>query len=231
MAEDQYTLSFHEPFNTDHDLPDAGTHDSSPLKGQSYNLDEENTQQRILQSEEEIKRSRRNQSIIFSEKMRRIKMRQFFSTLQSLLPVSTTHKVERYQIIEETIKYIQTLQNKTQELQKRKAHLLAIRASLIDHNSSAIDRESISLNVCIEVYSSETVIIRISASRMPRSLCKIFEVVEGHALEIQSSDVHRGDSIVFLYLHATAIVSIDAHNSLEITQIEPRLNAALQNIY
>ncbi|GLJ36283.1 hypothetical protein SUGI_0728450 [Cryptomeria japonica] len=232
MAEDHYTTNFHEPINTNHDLLDAVTHDSSPLKRQSDgNLDEKNTLQLILQSEEEIKRSRRNQSIIFSEKMRRIKIRQLFSTLESLLPVSTTDKVERCYIIEETGKYIQSLQNKTQELQKKKAHLLATRGSLIDDNSSATDIESIRLDVCVEVYSGETVIIRTSASRMARSLCKIFEVVERDALEIQSSDVYKGDSFVFLYIHATVIVSIDGHNSLQMTQIEPRLNAALQNVY
>ncbi|GLJ36282.1 hypothetical protein SUGI_0728440 [Cryptomeria japonica] len=236
MAEDHYTSNFHEPVNTNSNLLDAVTYNSRPLKRQSDgNLIEKNTQQLILQSQEEIKRSRRNQSIIFSEKMRRIKMRQLFSTLQSLLPVSTTDKiinqVERCSIIEETGKYIQSLQNKTQGLQKKKAHLLATRGSLIDHNSSATDRESIRLDVCVEVYSGETVIIRTSASRMPLSLYKIFEVVERDALEIQSSDVYKGDSIVFLYIHATVIVSIDGHNSLQMTQIEPRLSAALQNVY
>ncbi|GLJ36280.1 hypothetical protein SUGI_0728400 [Cryptomeria japonica] len=227
MAEDHYNLNF----STNHDLLDSVVHNTSPLKRQSDgNLDEENTQQLILQSQEEIKRRRRNQSIIFSEKIRRIKIRQMFSTLQSLLTVSTTHKVERCSIIEETGKYIQTLQNKSQELQMKKAHLLATRGSLIDHNSSATDRDSIRLDVCVEVYSGETVIIRTSASRMPLSLYKIFEVVERDALEIQSSDVYRGESNVFVYIHATVIVSIDGHNSLQMTQIEPCLNAAIQNI-
>ncbi|GLJ36284.1 hypothetical protein SUGI_0728470 [Cryptomeria japonica] len=233
MAEYRYTLNFHESFNTYHDLPDAVTHDFSPLKQYSEgNVGVENQQVLILQPEEEIKRRRRIQSIMFSEKKRRIKMRQLLFTLQSLLPVSTTNKVERHYIIEETGKYIQTLQTKTLDLQKKKAHLLAAtRSSSIDHNSSAIDRESISLNVCIAVYSSETVIIRITASRMPRSLCEMYEVVEAHALEIQNSDVYSGDSIVFLYIHATAIVGMHCHNSLEMTQIEQGLNKVLQNIY
>ncbi|GLJ36007.1 hypothetical protein SUGI_0722220 [Cryptomeria japonica] len=223
MAVNLYTLFFPEPSSSKHGLPGVVAHDHHSLK---RNLD-----QLIPPSEEQIKRRRKNQNIVLCERMRRQKMTHLFSILRSLLPVSTTHQAPRYCITEEAVKYIQALQNKTQELQKKKAHLLATRGSLIDQNSSAIDRESISLNVCIDVYSSETVVIRITASRMPRFLCKIYEEVEAHALEIQSADVYKGETFVFLYINATVIVSNHYQNSLQLGQIVPRLKETLQNIF
>ncbi|GLJ36276.1 hypothetical protein SUGI_0728320 [Cryptomeria japonica] len=212
MAEDLYSLFFSRASTPEHDLDLA-----SAVWLQNNNLDEENTQQLILHSEDAMK-SRNNERIVFPEKMRRKKMGHLLSTLQSLLPVSTIAKLARRCIIEETGKYIQNLQSKAEELQKRKAQLL------IEHNSSDID-------VGIEIYSSEAVIIRISASRMPRSLCKIYQVVEEVGLEIERSDVYRGESIVFLYLHANVIASTSPHSLLQNSQTKTCLKETLQNTY
>ncbi|GLJ36271.1 hypothetical protein SUGI_0728160 [Cryptomeria japonica] len=167
MAVDLYTLFFSRD-STQHDLnlPSAiRLHNNnldeenldlpSAVRLHHNNLDDKNTQQLILHPEEAMKR-KRNETIALSENIRRKKMKNLLSILHSLLPVSTTLKLTRHCILEETGKYIQNLQSKAQELQKKKAQLLAIRGSLMDHISSAID-------VGIEVYSSEIVIIRISA--------------------------------------------------------------------
>ncbi|KAH9313416.1 hypothetical protein KI387_044050 [Taxus chinensis] len=203
MAVDLYTLFFSPPSSTP--LPPI----FNPLKRSSdLNLDESITDQLIG-------KRRRNDSIISCEKIRRKRMRQLFSTLRSLLPLSTTSRVARYCIIEETGKHIQNLQNEVHELKKKKAKLLLGA------------RESISLNVSVQVYGSETVIIRITASRMPRSLSKIYEEIEGHGLEIESADVYRGTSVVFLYFHVTVIVSNDCQ-----TRPQPTLlYNTLLNIY
>ncbi|GLJ36269.1 hypothetical protein SUGI_0728100 [Cryptomeria japonica] len=197
---------------------------------------EANSEELIVLSEEDIKRRRRNQNIVLCERTRRKKMKHLFSTLQSLLPESTTPKVPRYCIIEETSKHIENLQNKVQALKKKKAQLLAThcsstKKSLRYNHSSAIEKESIRPHVGIQVYSSETAIIRITASRMPLSLCKIYEEVESHGLDIQSADVYKGNSLVFLYFHATVIAGTDCHNSLEMSQGKPSLHQILQKIY
>ncbi|GLJ36273.1 hypothetical protein SUGI_0728240 [Cryptomeria japonica] len=181
------------------------------------NLDKENTQQIISHSGEVMKRKTKER-IALTEKVRRQKMRNLLSTLQSLLPNSTNPKGARHCIIEETGRYIQNLQSKAQELQKKKAQLL------MDQNSSAID-------VGIEVYNNEIVIIRISASRMPRSLCKIYEMVEKVGLEIERADVYRGESIVFLYFYGKIVVSTDGRYSSQMSKTRPCLKATLQKIY
>ncbi|GLJ36277.1 hypothetical protein SUGI_0728330 [Cryptomeria japonica] len=213
MAEDLYSLFFSRVSYPEHDMDPP-----SAVRLHHNNLDDENTQQLILHPEEAMKR-KRNKSIALSENIRRKKMRHMFCTLQSLLPISIAPKLARDCIIEETGKYIQNLQNKAQELQKKKTQLLT------DQNSSAID-------VGIEIYNNEVVIIRISASRMPRSLCKIYQVVEGHGLEIERADVYRGDCIVFLYVHATVILNSGPHDYLlEMSQTRPGLKLTLQIIY
>ncbi|GLJ36272.1 hypothetical protein SUGI_0728190 [Cryptomeria japonica] len=208
MAEDLYSLFFSRVSYPEHDMDPP-----SAVRLHHNNLDDENTQQLILHPEEAMKR-KRNKSIVLSENMRK-KMRHMFCTLKSLLPISIVPKLPRDCIIEETGKYIQNLQNKTQELQKKKAQLLT------DQNSSAID-------VGIEIYNNEIVIIRVIASRMPRSLCKIYQVVEEVGLEIERADVYRGDCIVFLYLQATVIVSTGPRYLLEMSQTRPCLQLTLK---
>ncbi|KAH9331985.1 hypothetical protein KI387_004093, partial [Taxus chinensis] len=136
------------------------------------------------------KKRKRNQSIVFSEKIRRKRMRQFLSTLTSILPIPNT-KVARYCLIEETIEYIKKLQQQVQDLKTKREQLLGMKKNCEELSSTVI------VNVEVEVYGDE-VIIRITSFKMPSNMWKIYQVFEAQHLDIRSADVYRGDSIVLL---------------------------------
>ncbi|KAH9331999.1 hypothetical protein KI387_004107, partial [Taxus chinensis] len=150
------------------------------------------------------KKRKRIQSIVFSERARRKQMRQFLSTLTSVVPIPNT-KVARYCLIEETIKYIEKLHQQVQDLKKKREQLLGMKKNRLQELSSPWPwpcRDH-NVNVDVEVFGDE-VIIRITSLKMPRNLWKIYQVIEAqHFMDIQSADIYSGDCFVFLSFRAT----------------------------
>ncbi|KAH9313121.1 hypothetical protein KI387_028156, partial [Taxus chinensis] len=144
------------------------------------------------------KKRKRIQGIIFSEKMRRKRMRQFLAKLSSILPI-TNGKVARYCLIEETIKYIEKLHQRVREL-KEKRDLLSAKKNCHENFPSPLPSNDI-VNVDVEMYGDE-VLIRIISFKMPSNLSKIYQAIEAQHFEIQSADIYRGDSVVVLSFNA-----------------------------
>ncbi|KAH9299044.1 hypothetical protein KI387_030726, partial [Taxus chinensis] len=147
----------------------------------------EEIQKRESESECKAKKRKRMQSIAFSEKKRRKQMSQFLATLKSIIPIPTS-KAAKYCLIEETIKYIEKLYHRLQELQGKKEQLLA-RKSCHDDNGD--------VGVEVSLYGNE-IIIRITSFKMPENLSDIYRVIEVQHFTIQTADIYRGDCIVIL---------------------------------
>ncbi|GLJ18807.1 hypothetical protein SUGI_0335800 [Cryptomeria japonica] len=98
---------------------------------------------------EAAKRRKRIQSIVFSEKIRRKRMRECFATLTDILPEAPKNKVARYCLIDETSKYIEQLHEQVGELKQKKEQLLAKKNSY-QTNSPFTD-----VNVSVEVFGNE----------------------------------------------------------------------------
>eukprot|EP01018_Ginkgo_biloba_P030766 Gb_31407 [translate_table: standard] len=162
----------------------------------------------------------RNQRIVFSEQLRRRRVGQLFAALESLLPIPA-NKVARYGLIEETCKYIHNLHSQLQELKKHRAQLLAKKEmhEKLNHSTNVKAR--------VEIYGREGIIITITSSRNPRYLWRIYEEIEAYDVDIQSADVYTGDSIVFLYFHA----SCSAEAWKQLIQRRQSLENNLQNLY
>ncbi|KAH9323044.1 hypothetical protein KI387_017683, partial [Taxus chinensis] len=99
--------------------------------------------------------------------------------------------VAGYCLIEQTIKYIEKLHRRVEELKEKRERLLATKSCLDD------------VNVCVEVrlFGNE-IIIRITSFKMTCHLWKIYQVIEAQHFNIQTADIYRGNSIVLLCFHA-----------------------------
>ncbi|GLJ18812.1 hypothetical protein SUGI_0336070 [Cryptomeria japonica] len=97
---------------------------------------------------EAAKRRKRIQSIVFSEKIRRKRMRECFATLTDILPAPPKNKVARYCLIDETSKYIEQLHEQVGELKQKKEQLLAKK------NSYQTNWPFTDVNVSVEINAS-----------------------------------------------------------------------------
>ncbi|GLJ18806.1 hypothetical protein SUGI_0335790 [Cryptomeria japonica] len=166
---------------------------------------------------EAAKRRKRIQSIVFSEKIRRKRMRECFATLTDILPAPPKNKVARYSLIDETSKYIEQLHEQVGELKQKKEQLLTKKDNY-QTNSSSTD-----VNVGVEVFGNE-VIIRITSSQMPSCVSKIYQSIEAQQFDIQTADFYADNCIVFLYFRAICCAGVS-------TQLRHCLQTDLRNAY
>ncbi|GLJ18813.1 hypothetical protein SUGI_0336080 [Cryptomeria japonica] len=174
-----------------------------------------------LDPEAALKRRKRIQSIVFSEKIRRKRMRECFATLTTILPAPPTNKVPRYCLIAETIKYIEQLHERVGELKQKKEQLLAKKNKCL--MNLAPPQPSTDVNVGVEIFGNEVIII-ITSSEMPSCVSKIYQCIEAQNLDIQTADFYADNCIVFLYFRATCCAGVS-------TQLRQCLQTDLPNAY
>ncbi|KAH9323049.1 hypothetical protein KI387_017689, partial [Taxus chinensis] len=99
--------------------------------------------------------------------------------------------VAGYCLIEETIKYIEKLHQRVEELKTNRDQLLASKSC----------RDDVNVFVEVRLYGNE-IVIGITSFKMPRHLSKIYQVIEAEYFNIQTADIYRGNCIVLLSFHA-----------------------------
>ncbi|BBN18636.1 protein MpBHLH24 [Marchantia polymorpha subsp. ruderalis] len=168
------------------------------------------------------------ESHIWSERQRRKGMNHLFSTLRSLLPQPTS-KTDKSTVVSEIIKYIQGLQVKLDELQKKRAEILrrksmdvtmvgglnsptsgiatsvgvgvAVPLSLVAAANNECCLQSFVLpNVALHI-SGNNAFITMSSPKKRGLFCRILLIMQSHKLAVLNAHISTSNATVFHCLH------------------------------
>ncbi|CAM6091878.1 unnamed protein product [Calypogeia fissa] len=167
------------------------------------------------------------ESHIWSERQRRKGMNHLFSTLRSLLPQPTS-KTDKSTVVSEIIKYIQGLQLKLDELNKRRADILRrkpidmtvsrvgsgpnlqhISSNLaVDGMAASVSNESslqsfVMPNVALHI-SGSNAFITMSSMKKKGIFSRILLIMQSHKLDVINAHISTSSGTVFHCLHVLA---------------------------
>ncbi|XP_030950250.1 transcription factor bHLH95-like isoform X2 [Quercus lobata] len=132
---------------------------------------------------------------IRTERQRRKKMSNMFTSLHALLPLLPA-KVDRSTIVNEAVNYIKTLEHTLQTLQKQRIEKLQS-GMIVEYETWS--SPNVVLNLC-----GDDAQISVCSPRKPGLLATIFKILEKHKLNVVSAHISSDNCRSLYMIHAHA---------------------------
>ncbi|KAK4599379.1 hypothetical protein RGQ29_009440 [Quercus rubra] len=132
---------------------------------------------------------------IRTERQRRKKMSNMFSSLHALLP-QLPAKVDKSTIVNEAVNYIKTLEHTLETLQKQRIEKLQ-NGMLVEYETWS--SPNVVLNLC-----GDDAQISVCSPRKPGLLATIFKILEKHKLNVVSAHISSDNCRSLYMIHAHA---------------------------